>query len=276
MAVDVRTLFKIVGEEGPVLRRVEEAMEWLLSPKAEGIGQKLLHDAHELHGKPITIIASTVEQNGYYAEGHLAKINPNHLAAITLKAADGTSHAFSVERSLAHELTHAGQREATAEAEHALEAINERAQAAAIAHLDKQALIEQASHLIKANEAPDYHTARQHIADYVDQVALPQHAEVMRHIHNDPEFIRYVTTMEPAPVAIENRVAALRGEPLRTDYTTAHEIAPEALREIMIDEFSNQLGIHQKPRLEAQALQRTDGQSWTASLGARSGRSLGE
>jgi hypothetical protein len=227
MAVDVKTLFKIVGEEGPVLRRVEEAMEWLLSPKAEGIGHKLLYDAHKLHGKPVTIIATTVEQNGYWPlEGHIVKINPKHLAGATLKAADGTSHVFSVERSLAHELVHAGQRDATAEVEQALEAIKERAQAAAISHLDEQALAEQAAPLIKASEAPDYHTARQHIAEYVDQVALPQQADVIRHLHSDPEFIQYATTIEPPAIAIENRVAALRGEPLRTDYATAHEIAP--------------------------------------------------
>lgn len=56
--MDVRTLFRIVGEEGPALRRVAEAMEWLLSLKAEGLGQQLLHEAHALHGKPLTIAVS--------------------------------------------------------------------------------------------------------------------------------------------------------------------------------------------------------------------------
>ncbi len=107
--MDVRALFRIVGEEGPALRRVEEAMEWLLSPKAEGLGQQLLHEAHALHGKPLTIAVSKAASNGYLnALGeHTIHINPHHVEQIALSAADGAAHLMSVERCLGHEMTHA-------------------------------------------------------------------------------------------------------------------------------------------------------------------------
>jgi hypothetical protein len=52
-----------------------------------------------LHGKPVTIVATATEQTAYYnmLGEHAVKINPKHIAGVTLKAADGTSHVMSVE-----------------------------------------------------------------------------------------------------------------------------------------------------------------------------------
>ncbi len=276
MAVDVRALFKLVGEEGPALRLVEEAVEWLLSPKAEGIGEQLIHDAHALHGKPVTIVATATEQTAYYnlLGEHTVKINPNHISGVTLKAADGTSHVMSVERTLAHELKHAGQAEVTAEVENALEAMQLCAHQKTLSRFSEEEIAHQNSHLMHAMDAPDFETAQQHVADYVDKVALPQQAETMRNFHHDPEVIDYVTRIEAPAVDIENRVAALRGEPLRTNYMHSHDIDPAMARQMTIDELSNELELHTKPE-RSQSSQRSDGNSWSASLGDRSGRRLG-
>lgn len=275
MGVDIKALYKVVGEEGPILKRVEEALAWLLSPKAEGIGEKLLRDAHALHGKPVTIVATTTEQTAYYnmLGEHAVKINPKHIAGVTLKAADGTSHVMSVERTLAHELVHAGQKEATVEVENALEAIKVRAQTKAMERFSEQEIAQSQSHLTKALDAPDYHTARKHVEEYVDKVALPMNTETMAHLHADPEFVQYTQTLEVPAMAVENRVAQIRGEPVRGDYAHAHDIEPASLREMMIDEVSKELELHAKPMITEP--QREDGKKWADSLGDRSGRRLG-
>jgi len=48
---------------------------------------------------------------------------------------------------------------------------------------------------------------------------------------------------------MENKVAALRGEPIRTDYVTGHAIPPETLRQMIIEETAEALNINEKPRL---------------------------
>ncbi len=275
MALDISTLFKVIGEDGPALRRVEEAVAWLLSPKAEGIGKQLIRDAHALHGKPVTIVATATEQTAYYnlLGEHAVKINPTHISGVTLKGADGTAHVMSVERTLAHELKHAGQAEATVDVENALEAMQMRAHQKTLSRFSETEIAEQQAPLIKAMEAPDYHAAQKHVADYVDQVALPQQSETMHHFHHDPEVVDYIAKIEAPAVEIENQVAVLRGEPVRTDYMHAHDIDPKMARQMMIDEISNQLELHAKPKIEAPA--RADGKSWANALGDRTGRKLG-
>lgn len=273
--MDIKLLYNLAGDEELALKRVEESLAWLLSPKADGIGEKLLRDAFALHGKPVTIVATATEQTGYYnmLGEHAVKINPKHIAGITLKSADGASHVMSVERTLAHELVHAGQKEATVEVENSLEAIKVRAQAKAMSRFSEQEIAESQSHLMKALDAPDYHTARKHVEEYVDKVALPMNTETMANLHADPEFVRYTQTLEVPAMAVENRVAIIRGEPERIDYAHAHDIEPASLREMMIDEVSKELELHSKP--VSTNPQRGDGKKWSDSLGDRSGRRLG-
>ncbi len=251
MPVDIKTLYKVVGEDTSALKKVEEAIAWLLSPKAEGIGEKLLRDAHDLHGKPITIVATATKETGYtnLLEEHTVQINPKHIAGVTLKAEDGTEHIFSIERVIAHELTHAGQREATKEIENKLTEITTRAETNAMSHFSETEIAEQQSHLNKALESEDYHTARKHVVDYVDKTLLPIQTKAMQYLHNDPEFIKYMERLEVPAVVMENKIATLRGEPLRYNYATSHDVKPETLREMMIDQLSEVLEIHTKPKI---------------------------
>lgn len=247
--MDARSLFKIVGEEGPLLRRVEEAMAWLLSHRGEKIGERLLQEAHALHGKPLTIMISELEQTGYYnlLGEHAIHLNPKHLAGTLIKASNGANRASSIERALAHEMVHAGQRgAASAESGLAFQVIRGRAQAAATAHFTPEQLLEHNTHLVEAANASDYQTVMQHVHDYVDKVALPIEESVRHHMQNDPAFRKYVSEIEAPAVAVENHIAKLRGEPLRGDYATAHEIEPQALRQMMIDQLSSDLAITTK------------------------------
>ena len=276
MAVDVKTLFKIVGEEGPALRRVEEAIEWLLSPKAEGIGQKLLHDAHALHGKPLTVAVSKEATNGYLnALGeHTIRINPSHVEKVTISAADGTSHLMSVERCLGHEMKHAGQarvQEGAAEKMLLETQVYTRLQS----HLTPEQQAAQYEHMVNALEAPDYHTARRHLGTYVDQVVIPMQDAVDRELFVHPDYQKFLHEFEMPAIEVENSIATLRGEPVRSNYTSSHQIDPQQKREMIVDELSAVLELNKKPRLATEAPQRADGQSWTASLGDRSGRRLG-
>lgn len=274
--MDVRALFRIVGEEGPALRRVEEAMEWLLSPKAEGLGQQLLHEAHALHGKPLTIAVSKAASNGYLnALGeHTIHINPHHVEQIALSAADGAAHLMSVERCLGHEMTHAGQaraREGAAELLHLDAKITESVQA----HLSPAEKAAQHEPMIKAIEAPDYETARKHLGTYVDTFVLPMRDKVERELRAHPEYLKHIHEFEMPAVDIENRIAALRGEPARTDYACSHHIDPQRKRDMFLNELSSILELDSKPRAVAASPQRADGRSWLSMLGDRSGRTRG-
>lgn len=274
MAVDVKNLFKIVGEEGPALRRVEEAMEWLLSPKAEGIGQKLLHDAHALHGKPLTVAISKEASNGYLNAIHTIRINPHQVEQVAITTADGTSHLMSVERCLGHEMKHAGQtrlQEGAAE----LMQLDARITESLQSHLSPAQKAAQHEPMIKAMEALDYETARQHLGTYVDDFVVPMRTKVERELFAHPDYIKHIQEFEMPAVEVENRIATLRGEPTRTDYASSHQIDPQKKREMFLDELSSVLELNNKPRLVVEAGQRADGQSWAASLGDRSGRKLG-
>lgn len=249
MTPDVRSLFKVVGKEGSSLRRVEEAIAWLISPKAEKIGEKLLNDAYALHGKPLTMLITDMEQTGYHnlLGEHAIHVNPRQIAGVSLRAPDGRLHAASVERALAHELVHAGQPQAaTAEWGLALDTIRRRAHSAAASHFTPAQLMEHNMYLVHAANASDYHTARQHVTNYVDKVALPLEESVRHRMHSDPQFTQYVAELEAPAIAIENRVANLRGEPLRGKYATAHEIEPQELRQMMINQLSSDLAIQDK------------------------------
>lgn len=265
--MDTRLLFKVVGKEGPLLRRVEEAMAWLLSHDGEKIGEKLLQEAHALHGKPLTIMISELEQTGYHnlLGEHAIHLNPKHLAGTLVKTLNGASRASSIERALAHEMVHAGQRgAASAESGLAFQVIRGRAQAAATAHFTPEQLLEHNTHLIEAANASDYQTAMQHVHDYVDNVALPLEESVRRHMQDDPAFRKYVSEIEAPAIAVENQIARLRGEPLRGDYATSHEIEPQALRQMMIDQLSSDLAIATKETIVLHQNQvKTEPSSWT-------------
>ena len=273
MAVDVKTLFKIVGEEGPALRRVEEAMEWLLSPKAEGIGQKLLHDAHALHGKPLTIAVSEAS-SGYIASEHIVRINPHQVENVPFLTAEGVPHKRSLEACIGHEFTHAGQvRVQEGAAEKAM--LEGKIGDAYRSRLTAEQSYKFHSQSMNIYEAQDYHTARQHLETYVDETLLPMMDATNRELFLHPDYIKHVQEFEMPAIEIENRIAALRGEPVRADYASTHIISPEQKREMIINELSIAMQLDKKPRIATEAPQRADGNSWANSLGNRSSRKLG-
>jgi hypothetical protein len=273
MVIDVKTLFKIVGEEGPALRRVEEAIEWLLSPKAEGLGQKLLHDAHALHGKPLTIAVSEAS-SGYIPGEHIVHLNPHQVENVSFLTAEGVPHKRALEGCIGHELKHAGQarlQEGAAE-KAMLEGKIGDAYRGRLTAEQSYTLHEQRRNIF---EAPNYHTARQHLEKYVDETLLPMMEATDRELFAHPDYIKHVQEFEMPAIEIENRIATLRGEPIRADYASTHIIPPEQKREMIIEELSTAMQLGKKPRLAPEVTQRLDGQSWAKSLGNRSGRKLG-
>jgi hypothetical protein len=274
MATDVKKLFKIVGEEGPALRRVEEAMEWLLSPKAEGIGEQLLHDAHALHGKPITIAVSKEAGSGYLnAIGeHTIRLNPHHVEKISILAADGSSHAMSVERCLGHELKHAGQpRMEEGVVEKML--LETHIGAARQSTLTPEQQANEFAHLFKALDAPDYHTAMAHLEHHVDKAVIPMQLAVDKELFAHPDYIKHVEEFEMPAIRVENQIATLRGEPTRTDYTSSHQITPENRRQMMIDELSAVMELNTKPRLSINTGHTNNNtQSWVSYLNNRTAK----
>lgn len=273
MAIDVRALFKIVGEDGPALHRVEEAMKWLLSPSAEGMGQKLLYDAHALHGKPITIAIEQELECAYLngAGEHTLRINPGQIDKIFLVGADGGRHAMSVERTLAHELTHAAQLRAPQGAQE-IGALKAKLHGEYMAHFTTEELEMRNMPILQALEAPDYDAAIKHVERYVDDTGFPAAMALNKQLQSHPDFIRHVEEFEAPAVHMENRVAALRNEPINTGYATAHQFSDADYRQMLIEELSGALELSQKPRL-ADTPRRADGKLWSEALGKRTGRS---
>lgn len=276
MTVDVRTLFKIVGEEGSALRRVEEAMEWLLSPKAEGIGEDLLRRMHVVHNKPVTISVSATGLTGYDGLGHVLHINPPHIAGMSLKSADGISHGISIERELGHELQHATESpEIYLPACRRMALLRDLAADKAKQSIPMQQRVKHSMILARVKSARDYETAERHIMQYVDEAALPLVPKVMDALRESEEFAKLLEKIEAPAVAIENRIAALRGEPMRpTDYLIGYDIKPEVDRRLAIDQLAAQFNIQHLPKASINHDPKGN-IAWTTSLGDRSGHGLG-
>jgi hypothetical protein len=251
MEIPLHDLYRLEGEAGPAMERVKEAMHWLLSPKAEGIGEKLLRDAHELHDKPVRILINSSPEMGYTNIGgqHTIITNPNFLKEIKLPKPNGELCAMSEERMIAHELVHAGQQGVTSEVEAKLGDLMVNAAMKANSHLTPDEVFKQGIPILKAMGETYYEPARQHIINYVDTVALPINETVLAHLHSDPEFISYVKEIEEPAMKVENQIATLRGEPLITQYNVGHQISPEIQREMSINQLAESIDVHIKPKL---------------------------
>lgn len=263
MSMDVRALFAIVCDEGPTLeRRVQEAMDWLLSPAANGIGEKLLHDAHALHGKPLRIIPTEMRITGYYnSEGeHALLMNPRLIDSITTEGS-----AMSVETALAHEMTHAGQKGVAEGSKKLLEIMGNANQQALINVHGLAPLKEKIKAVKRLVMASDYDKAKTHVGHFIDTMVLPAYPEMVRLIHSDPAFLKYEAEFENPAVAVENSIARLRNEHVRMNYREA-EVTPEELRESAMGSWSQLFEVEKRPRLAADT-------PWTESLGERTGRS---
>lgn len=272
MDIHPRTLFNIAGKDGPARRRVTEAMEWLLSPEADGIGEQLLRDAYALHRKALTIAVSAKGENGYSDEmgEHTIRIDPQELS---IPATDGTPHIMSVERRLGHEMKHAGQKRTDCGVTEIV-LLEHQIGTTLQSHLAPGQQAAQQKYLDDAMEAPDYDTARKHLETYVDHVALPLQKAIDRELSAHPDYKRHIQEFEMPAMEVENRIAVLRGEPIRSEHMSSHRIAPEKRREMILDDLSNVMELQHKPRLAVKATQRTDGKPWAESVSDRSSRKL--
>ncbi len=274
MAVDVRSLFRIVGEAGsPALRRVEQAVEWLLSPAAEGLGEKLLRLAHELHGEPLLIEASEHGQNAYFLD-HKIRINPRHVDMAHIRNADGVLQPTSLEGAIAHELTHAGQKDFI-EAALKRAAVEAEFQGKYMSRFSPEEITAHNELLAQAMAAPDQQAGRALIEQYVNKVSVPMGKALNAQVAQHPEFIDYVERMEIPAIENENKVLKIKGLPTRSDYVTSYHFSPEDYREMMIGEMMEAMSINQKPLVAAGTAQRVDGRPWTAAIEPRTGRALG-
>ena len=102
-------LYCITGEEGLDLASVKAALDCLLSPRTNNIGEKLLRRAYALHGRPLEICVTGLVSTGNYNDGvhHAVVINPDELKTYRFIAEDGTAFSPSLEVVLAHEMDHA-------------------------------------------------------------------------------------------------------------------------------------------------------------------------
>ncbi len=231
MKTNTQNLYRIVGEEGASLERLKEAVAWLLSPKAEGIGQKLLEDAYALHGKPVTINVSQIADDAYDHVTHAIDINPDNLQKMSF----GASQHVSVEGTLAHELTHSGQtriKEGLAKVEKLKGEILD-------SHLQQfpDALKPQDELMKKVTEATDAKSASAYSQQYLEEVAR-FNEELERKLHAHPKYIEFIREFEDPAVAVQNNVARLRGEPLRTNYLNAPDIDAADLHHMTMKQLS--------------------------------------
>ena len=238
MSVDPKLLYDIVGEAGPAFARVEKAMHWLISPEAKGIGQKLLEDAYQLHGRPVTIRVSDIPINGYLEREHTVFTNPSIIDQVSF----GNSQRSSIERCLGHELVHATQVEQAEEKEKLQQATKELG-IAYKARFTPEEWEQQTKHLGLALEAPDEESAMTHIARHVYEHVIPANNALRAQRNAHPDSIAYIKKYEKPAVEIENRIAAIRGEPQRAAYTDDPEIDPEFERQMLIDQMAFRCGI---------------------------------
>lgn len=244
--MDIRSLFKIVGEEGHLLTQVKSAMEWLLSPTAEGIGEKLLRDAHALHGKPLTVIVSETLENAYHTakHAHIIVINPKIIEKLGIRTAEGTLHAASMERVLAHELVHAGQ---TFDKDILMQAFISQIELAVKTEAKGMSAQEEAiwNMANSAYKRGDKAAAKMHFRKWANAIPQAEIEEATRKFNaalsKDEHFSKMVEAYETQAVEVENRVAHIKGEAQRHGYINGMEvIKPEFVRELMAD---GQLGM---------------------------------
>lgn len=88
--------YRIEGGTHEDNNRVQAAMNWLISEKADRIGEQILRDAYKLHKKPL-IIKITDEHNNSYSD-----LMGEHTIEVTTKDLKGNLLAINLARELVH------------------------------------------------------------------------------------------------------------------------------------------------------------------------------
>jgi hypothetical protein len=267
MSKPTAELFQIVGEEGPVLQRVRAAMEWLLSPKAKGIGEKLLRDAHAQRPSATLLISAPTEAYTQYNRmRHAIFFNATSLDRHLRRAPNGTLQPMSVECTLAHELVHAGQSIAHVVGRHtgynhAYVEINST---------DRILEMRKKSHEYReAAKKALYRTTALSNLEKGARIAVKADDLVIEAMKKHPDVVDYVINVEMPAVAVENEVANLRGEPTRNDYLSSILTRKERT-ERWVHNNACHLKVDEKPEKPVSGIMR-----WVGLLNDRSGRGLG-
>lgn len=234
----VQKLYIIEGSGGPAKERVKQAMDWLLSLAAEGIGEELLRKAYARHGKPITIFV-TRGPNIFYTNvenQHILGVNPNFVGKLKFFTKDKQVFHPSLEVMMAHELTHATQDLKPEDF-------------ALIGRIDAE-VQDDLSKMPEAKALNDYAQYAQNTPYRVlTQLYSKKLAEGELNIllarqdkgKSHPDMRKWAQKFEIETVENENKVAKLRGEPQRATYTDTllsfdpEEIAKKVALELGIE-----------------------------------------
>ncbi len=182
MSEAIKNLYKIEGGKDNARRRVEVAMDWLLSEKADGIGEQLLLDAYELHKKPITISITEHHDNTYndlFGE-YKIDITPESLRGnfLTIRLARELVNASNPNF---HEL------------------------------VQKIVDLEYTSY-DKMPKLDEPKLTKRNVKDYAENFTLKLRDEMNNILNSDPFYIRYISEVKKPAEAVAKRVAGLLGE----------------------------------------------------------------
>ncbi len=224
MAKSLKELYTFTGDTGPTREQAKKTMGWLLSPAAQGLGEKLLRDAYSKTGRPVTICISHTEPS-HYANGnaeHTIILNPSDNANHQIMAADGSWHGQSLEAGLAHELTHAGQDIADRKKWVAVYDKLEKTLPHTPEIFERLQTLEDAKTF--ATNTPYSILAQQYLQQHIGE-SLAFGNEMLGVQQQHPDYIAYITKYENPAIANENKVQRLRGEPVRLDYKGYRPVA---------------------------------------------------
>ncbi len=242
-------LYTIEGEEGPAKERVKKAMDWLLSPAAEGIGEKLLRDAYVQADKPVVIHVTHSLQSHYENSNgeHTVFINPSMVVQFIDKK--GTTQQLSLEQLLGHELTHAGQdiaadpakmREVTAK----FLTAKQDAYKNYWDHLSAPELKEFSTHRTHLKNTPYYAVARHHMNPVIE-VGVDANLRTEQRLFSHPDYQEYMQKYEKPALATERQIGTLQGKVGRVNYKDG-SISIEQRYEIEKEILEYQYGVKNK------------------------------
>ncbi|MEZ5690470.1 MAG: hypothetical protein R3D71_02255 [Rickettsiales bacterium] len=112
--MQIEELVDFHGEDRKQIDEVKKALEWVAS-KQEGL--QALQNAKKLHGQKLNILVNEVDITdcGFIVHNGMPiiQVNPKNVLAAKYLDDNNTEHNSSLERFLAHEITHATQKNAT-------------------------------------------------------------------------------------------------------------------------------------------------------------------
>lgn len=226
MHIPVHDLYTIIAETPAGHARVQQAMDWLLSPAAEGIGEKLLRDAYARTGKPVKLAAHSNNIAHYMnADGeHTVYLPLEHTFNMVFKDKNGVPFQLGYEQLIGHELVHAGQDFADPEfynqVNNTMVALHDKLTKQAVQSQSKEAMRTGRQHYIKAVNTPYYFMAMHHIKPLIPlNCSIAEKTEEL--LNNHPQHLENIEKYEKPALAVERRIGELLGLPNRHVYTDA-------------------------------------------------------